>query len=275
MRYKNTGQMRLAYHRILPDSNAYDARYTALTENNSITRIVDGYIVAPQPEPLWEQGLVTVRLSRGGILGNVPYPGAHVSASVAGLPSPQISMIHGLYEAPLPGQHVVLGFVEGNAQAPIVLNKYPYNPTPNPIFASAFFLPHTRLGIGITDVVLGHHTGSMIALRGTLPLPGSIEIDATTTVGITSKAGVQVKTLATVTVEGIKVDISDNITGMNKISVSGVKIEITSMPGGMINIIPGAGGMLRLGKAPVAFCNNFPVCLFTGAPHSTSTDVMV
>lgn len=233
-------------------------------------------IMTPQPEPLYQQGVVTVQLSRGGTIGNVPYPGAHVGAGVSGLPSPTVQMIHGLYEAPLPGQHVVIGFIEGNVSNPVILNKYPYNPTPNPVFAPAYFLPLTRLGIGITDVVLGHHTGSMIALRGTLPLPGAIEIDATTTVSITSKVGNSMQTLGTTTIEALKIEAKDNVLGLNAVKIDGMlnKIEITSAPGGFIDVLPGAGGFVRLGKAAAVPCNNFPVCLFTGVPHSTSTDVL-
>jgi hypothetical protein len=50
------------------------------------------------------------------------------------------------------------------------------------------------------------------------------------------------------------------------------KIEIQSST---IEIKPKAGGMVKLGSNPTNYCNNLPNCLFTGAPHSTSTDVLV
>lgn len=264
------GQFIPTYNLELPDSNAYTSWHTATTDHyHHAIRLVQGHILAPQPEPIYQQTMVTVKLLNGGIINNVAYPGANMCASPAGIPSPVVMGIHGLWEAPLPGQHVVIGFVEGDANNAVVLNKYPYNPTPNPVLAPAFMLPLTKQSIGISDVVLGHCSGSYVALRGTLPLPGSIEIEAVTTA--------KVKAKISTTVQATKVELKDFI-GLNAIIIDGImnKIDITANPiAGSINITPGAGGMVRLGKVQTAFCNNYPVCMFTGNPHSTSTDVMV
>jgi hypothetical protein len=186
---------------------------------------------------------------------------------MSGLPSPSVKMVHGLYESLLQGQHVVVGFVEGNASKPVILNKYQYEAIDIPVLSPTFYMPLTRLGIFPSDIALGHHTGSSIILRGALPIPGHIEINSITSLEIKSNIGTTISSKKSVT-------ITDGLAGINHVTVDTVlsKVEIGGM---FINIKPVIGGMLRLGKAPVAFCNNFPVCLFTGAPHSTSTDVMV
>jgi len=59
-------------------------------------------------------------------------------------------------------------------------------------------------------------------------------------------------------------------------SADGIKFEdkngnIIEMKSGSLECLPAT--MLKLGKAAAIAVNNFPACLFTGAPHSTSTDV--
>lgn len=52
----------------------------------------------------------------------------------------------------------------------------------------------------------------------------------------------------------------------------GTEINISAGAGGKINLDPGPAGTCKLGAAAGIPVNNFPVCLFTGAPHSTSLD---
>lgn len=55
-------------------------------------------------------------------------------------------------------------------------------------------------------------------------------------------------------------------------SANGATIEITST--GAVNVSPAAGMSLTLAGGAIS-CNNFPNCLFTGAPHSTALFVKV
>ena len=52
-------------------------------------------------------------------------------------------------------------------------------------------------------------------------------------------------------------------------------INMTAGSSGTININPGSGGFLNLGASPAQLCNNLPVCIFSGAPHSSSVDTKV
>ena len=59
-------------------------------------------------------------------------------------------------------------------------------------------------------------------------------------------------------------------------SADGIKLEdkdgnIIEFKGATLSCLPKT--MLNLGKAAAIAINNFPACLFTGAPHSTSADV--
>ncbi len=280
--------------------------------NTQVKEILLGEVLLPQPEPIWGEGLVAVSLARGGIVPDVAWPGPNVVASFVGIPSPVISGIHGLFEAPLPGQQVAIGFVEGNSQSPIVLQKYPYNVSQRPDLKAAHILPMTMQMHGPTDVVLGHHMGSYLAFRGTLPIPGAVEMDAVTTMSLSATVSMDISSLGPLSISSLlKTSIKGSIieivdtTGLFSVKVdpTSLKVSIESGPagkveiktgaagkvsietgaggdvdikggvGGNVNVKPGVGGMVNLGNAPLNFCNNLPVCLFGGSPHSTSIDV--
>jgi len=71
-----------------------------------------GEVFLSQPEPVFKQHSVSINLVKGGILTNVAWPGPNVEANPSGVPSSDATMIHGLFESPLPGQQVLVGFVD-------------------------------------------------------------------------------------------------------------------------------------------------------------------
>lgn len=136
-------------------------------------------VVMPQPEPLYREANVSLQLETDGtIILQAPWPGPNVEANAIGIPFGPTIGIHGLYEAPLPGQQVVVGFLDGSAQSPIVLQKYPHPTSQRVDNLGAHFLPMSQKAHGPTDVVLGHHTGAFVALRGLLPIPAEVDIFA-------------------------------------------------------------------------------------------------
>lgn len=257
------------------DSNV---RNTEDDINNPLARGVGelklAEVILPQPEPMFMQHLVTVEFLKGGKSTGVCWPGPHVSLSKAGIPAGSAQAIHGLWEAPMPGQMVLVGFESGNYNAPMVVQKYPYNPSKRPDMKAAYYLPLTTMGHGSFDVVLGHFTGSFVALRGgPMGLPGQIEVNAMTYLSLGGITGVDICTdglfetySSTITME----DISGN---MIKTTPTGV--EITDRTGNTIITSPTsvtieAKGNLIL-KTPAgsaAWCpNSLQTCLYTGAPH--------
>lgn len=252
-----------------------------------VVEIKLGEIIAVQPEPAWKQHLVTVEYARGGKQMNVPVPGPNLAVDISGAPSGIREQIHGLWAAPLPGQMVAVAYAEGDAQNPVVLNTYPYCPSPKPWYQSSFYLPMTKTGHGPTDVVLGHHTGSFLALRGTLPVPGAVDFYAATELEVEAEVAISQKTVMysveaeIISVEGVDVEVSGAVVtittenlkiSMNKASNA---IDIEGIAGAMINVKPGPGGFLNLGNNPTQLCNNLPQCIFSGGPHSSSIDTKV
>lgn len=166
-----------------------DSSLHGIHHNNNtlhINTLMTGSVELARTEPLYRQNSVDVQLTKGGALSSVAWPGGQVNASSSGVTSPVTEQIHGLWEAPLPGQQVLIGFVNGDNNDPIVLNKYPYNALQDPIYESAHNQPLTQKNHGSLDIVLGHFTGSFIAHRGTLPLPGHIDINSVTSMTVES-----------------------------------------------------------------------------------------
>jgi hypothetical protein len=81
----------------------------------------------------------------------------------------------------------------------------------------------------------------------------------------------------TTTIDKNGVDIKDRYGDECKTTSSGITIttqfgDTITIDSNGIQIAPATGRFLNLGANPVQFCNNFPNCLFTGAPHSSSKD---
>jgi len=135
-----------------------------------------GEVLYPQPEPAFRNNMVTVKLANGGSITNVAYPGAFIE--------PTTGNMHGLYEGPIPGQMVMVGFENGNQNSPFVVNRYPYQGRGNTLTEAKYSLPLTTAGYNCFDIVLGHFSGSFISLNtGGFPstkTPGSMTLSAMT-----------------------------------------------------------------------------------------------
>ena len=150
---------------------------------------VVGEVLAPQPEPLFRQTTVSVKLARGGMIKSVPYPGAFIE--------PLSGNVHGLYEGPIPGQMVTIGFANGNSASPYVVNRYPYQGTGNSFTELDYVNPLSRAGFHSFDVIMGHFSGSLLSFNtGILPstkLPGSVTLKAMTDLELNSTLFIQIK----------------------------------------------------------------------------------
>lgn len=177
--------------------------------NSFVTQIRMGTVLLPMPEPVFSANQVTVEMAHGGIFTNVGWPGPNVSVSPSGIRSPVSIGFHGLFEGPLPGQTVAVGFVEGQRQNPIVIEKYPYANTHNPVLQSAHVLPMTTKVHGPLDVGIGSFTGSYIMIRGTLPIPSQIDIFGLTRVTVDAALEFSVKSLST-TVTSAAIQLGSN-----------------------------------------------------------------
>lgn len=203
------------------DSSIFDKRRNMGKNNARLTDLKIGTVLVPQPEPIYKETSVAISLVSGGMLTNVAWPGAQVDMNPSGiLPGGVAISIHGLWEAPLSGQQVLVGFIEGDSDNAVVIEKYPYNASARPDLEFNHILPMTSKAIGPTDIALGHFTGSFIVFRGTLPVPGEVDIYAMSILTITALA-----TMVT-TVGGV---IS---------MTSGALISLVGVPG--VNINAGA-----------------------------------
>lgn len=107
------------------------------------------------------------------------WPGPNIEVNAAGTAGGSSTGIHGLYWPPLPGQTVALGFVDGCASAPIVLQRYSTYVSKDPTLESMHFMPITQHLHSARDLVLGHYQGSYLAFRST-SLPGQVDMYAQT-----------------------------------------------------------------------------------------------
>ncbi len=229
-----------------PDSTLHGVRHNARAKYANIDRISLGTVFLPQPEPLYKQTSVSLNLVTGGLLTNVAWPGAQVNANVTGVIPGGVALgIHGLWESPLPGQQVLVGYVDGSQGNPIIINKYPYNSMQRPDLEIMHFLPMTLKAIGPTDVVLGHHTGSFIALRGTLPLPAQIDIFSFTALTLTAVALMTLTCTSAMTITAASITMT-----------SAAPLTIFAVPGVIINA----------GTRPVAAMGDLTTTLLGPSP---------
>jgi hypothetical protein len=140
---------------------------------STVNQTLIGEIEATEPEPLFRQNMVTIKYAQGGKSTSVGYPGAFID--------PISGNMHGLYEGPIPGQMVVVGFIDGNRHSPYVLNRYPYQGYGNTSVESKYINPLTTATFDPTDVILGHQSGSFMVFNTGSPLginglPGSVKI---------------------------------------------------------------------------------------------------
>jgi hypothetical protein len=220
------------------DSSLYNKGDSTNAEYLNIKDLKLGTVLIPQPEPVYKESSASVNLVTGGILTNVAWPGPQVDMNPTGIIPGGVAIgIHGLWEAPLSGQQVLVGFVEGSSQNPIIIQKYSYNASTRLDLEPLHILPLTLKLIGPTDVILGQHVGSFIALRGTLPLPGEIDIFALTVFTVTTLGA------AFITIGGA---LTENIGGAKTTTVGGAAV-ITA--GAAITITAGATMSLSAGAA--------------------------
>lgn len=192
---RKEGQWKREQYLYGPDSSLHGNYHNNNLKSKQMFQMTLGTIDIVRAEPIYRQTAIDVQYVQGGGDTNVAWPGPQVNASVAGLASPSSQQIHGLWEAPLPGQQVLVGFVEGNLADPIVINKYPYNALQDPAYEAAHNQPLTQKEHGPLDVVLGHFTGSFIALRGTLPLPAHIDVYSESSMLFESQVETSIKSL--------------------------------------------------------------------------------
>jgi len=184
-----------------------------LEQSNSASQMLMGEILLTQPEPLFSQNLVTVKMARGGTITSVAYPGA--------FKDPISGNIHGSYEGPIPGQMVMLGFENGNSNAPFVVNRYPYQGVGNTFVEESYRTPLTKSAFHSSDVITGHFSGSYLSFNtGILPsteIPGSVTLNAITDYNMFSGGNVLFDALVSAEVKSKIV----TLTGSTHIALNG------------------------------------------------------
>jgi len=161
------------------DSSLYPEHKAYSTEHNTeVNGLYLASVEMHEPEAIYGRTSVTVKLQDGlNIIPNVAWPGPNVCANPSGLAGGVALGIHGLHVSPAQGQMVAVAFAGGSSNNPMVVEKYPYyadqeRPDLEPLHNFPF-ASHAHMD---QDIVLGHYTGSYIALRATIPLPGLIDI---------------------------------------------------------------------------------------------------
>lgn len=151
-------------------------------QSSSTYQMLAGEVMFPEPEPLFRQNMVTVRMARGGQVTSVAYPNA--------FSDPLTGNIHGVYEGPIPGQMVMVGYENGNFSDPFVVNRFPYQGAGNTLTELSYINPMFKAGFHNFDVIMGHFSGAYISLNtGIFPslyLPGSITVNAITDIEVTA-----------------------------------------------------------------------------------------
>jgi hypothetical protein len=257
------GQWEKRPYRVGTDSALFPRNRNNNNRYQNISDLKLGTVMVPQPEPVYKESSVSISLVSGGTLTNVAWPGPQVDMNPSGIIAGGVAVgIHGLWQAPLNGQQVLVGFVEGSSQNPIVLEKYSYNASPRVDLEFNHILPLSSKLIGPTDVVLGHHIGSFIAFRGTLPVPGEIDIFALTIFTLTTLGAVAV------TVGGVW---TENITGAKTVTVGGAVaivaggiMSLTS--GGLVSVIGVPGMNINAGIFPAAAVGDLVATIFGLSP---------
>jgi hypothetical protein len=190
-------------------------------ESSSTFQMVIGEIFITEPEPLFRQNMVNVQLAAGGDLTSVAYPGAFID--------PITGNIHGTYEGPIPGQMVMVGYVNGNSHDPIVINRYPYQGIGNTFYESAYINPLTNALFDATDVIIGHFSGSYLSFNtGILSgkNPGSVTLSAMTNCDISANTIINLSATTQCNISAntqcnISADTTLNLTGTSYISLNG------------------------------------------------------
>lgn len=186
-----------------------------------------GEVLITQPEPLFQQNYVTVRLARGGTIKNVAYPGAFID--------PITGNLHGTYEGPYPGQMVTIGFENGNSAAPYVINRYPYQGAGNSFTELQYSNPLTKAGFHNFDVMMGHFSGSYLSFNtGILPsteLPGSVKLKAMTDFNCISNTNILLDAILS---SEVKASIA-KLTGTVSATVSAADAKLESTAGGIVD----------------------------------------
>jgi len=202
----------------------------------NVTQLSVGEVIEVHAEPENLQCTVGVHFANGGKDTHIAWPGAQVNADSSGAQATtpgSVIGIHGLWEAPLPGQQVLVGYVEGSGFDPIVINKYPYQGNINPIHTPPHEFPLTRLGHSDKDIVLGSFTGSFIALRATTPLPGEIDIFAKTAMNITVESFMIVEVTGDFDLTSRSVTIDSDTTTIELNATT--TINLNGTPGVIVN----------------------------------------
>jgi hypothetical protein len=223
--------------------NQYDNRFKP--QAHGTYTMIAGEIEFPQPEPLFKQNLVTVKFARGGRVSTVAYPGAFIS--------PLTGQMHGLYEGPIPGQMVMVGFENGNSAAPFVVNRYPYQGVGDTFSEMQYLNPLTTAGIDATDVAIGHFSGSFLRFNTGIisgKLPGSISFYAISSVDMSANLNIETEsgletTFKSLMTGQIEIGTGVTITGATAHSlVSDLTGEISV--GSLIKIANSAYGLNEL-----------------------------
>jgi hypothetical protein len=186
--------------------------------------ILSGEILATQPEPIFRQNAVTVQFTRGGKITGVAYPGAFID--------PITNNLHGTYEGPIKGQMVNVGFLNGNRDAPFVVNKYPYQGVGNTLTEIKYIQPMTKKLYDATDVLIGHFSGSIIRFNTGIisgKLPGSISVESVTDVEITAKTNLNLKSTADTKIEALNVKLNASTSIQIKSATQSMKTLIDSL----------------------------------------------
>ena len=248
-------------------------------------RLLLGQVVAGEYEPVNKQDAAEIRLITGGQIGGAGWPGPHVAAGADGTHSPSIQGIHGLHCPAIPGQTVVVGFINGDPLSPVVLNTYPYNSDHNPIFEGAYFLPLTGTKHQSQDVVLGSYTGAYFAIRGLLPLPGTVAISTPTNIEVQAGAKIDITAAAQYNVEAADITIKASaslkaeaatieIKSSAALKAEGATVEITAT--GAVKISAAPSVVVNNGTMPVAKLGDLTTTMLGPMPiMATGTAVLV
>lgn len=248
----NEGQWEKRQNSVGVDSALFGNRNNNNRLSSNIVDLKLGTVLIPQPEPVFKETSISVSLNTGGTLTNVAWPGPQVDMNPTGIIPGGLALgIHGFWEAPLSGQQVLVGFVEGSSQNPVVLQKYPYNASHRPDLEFLHFLPMAFKLIGPTDVVMGQHVGSRIILRGTFPIPGQIDIFAISAYTLTT-LGIGTVTIGGAMIETVGGAKTLNIGGAYNAAVGGAMLENvggakTVTVGGAVSITAGAAVSINAG----------------------------
>ena len=181
-------------------------------QSSKTFQMIPGEIEITEPEPLFRQNMVTVRLAQGGRITSVAYPGAFID--------PRTGNLHGTYEGPIPGQMVMVGFGDGNLHDPFVVNRYPYQGAGNTLYENKYITPLTKASFDATDVMIGHFSGSYLSFNtGILSgqLPGSVTLNATNDFNLNSNTAILLESLVTAEVKSA----ITTLTGSTYVALNG------------------------------------------------------